>query len=85
MRDLADLFCCLLEGIDLLGIYCRVDRVMIAMNILSIRIAFLYLYIYKLLWRSVLDLSCSFTKVVIAAIMLNDYRSRKYQTKEMNS
>ena len=47
MRDLIYILeVLLLEGIDLLGIYCRVDHVMIAMNILSIRIIFLYLYIY---------------------------------------
>ena len=47
MRDLIYILeVLLLEDIDLLGIYCRVDHVMIAMNNLSIRIIFLYLYIY---------------------------------------
>ena len=66
MRDLIYLVVLLLEGIDLLGIYCRVDHVMIAMNI---RILFLYLYIYYF-GGVLLDGSCSFTNAVIAAIIL---------------
>ena len=46
---------------------------------LSIRIIFLYFYKYYNIYSGgfFLDLSCSFTNAAIAAIMLNDYRSRK--------
>ena len=35
------------------------------------------LVLYKLLWRSVLHLSCSFTRVVVAAIMITEAGSTK--------
>ena len=76
MRDLIYILVVLLLG-DLLGIYCRVDHVMIAMNILSIRIMFLYLYIYYFggvfRWFMLIHKCCYCS--------YNDYRSRKYQTK----